>query len=109
MGLNIYPCIISRRDNNRIQIKSFDDFETQRYSGDRKFVMTHDFEWDNEIDNLHGRPFGEIGEVYSRPHNIEEAKIWVNKNIKPEGNKNRLLKLLDAMKENPKLFLYCSW
>lgn len=73
-----------------------------RYSGDREFILENKFtavDTDNEIEE----------QEYFRPTDFEKTIDWVNKAQLPEGNKQRLLTVLNNMKDDETLCFSWSW
>lgn len=106
MGVNVIAYklgdIVKDGDYDTYRVKSRHDFDSARHSGDREFIMCQEFDWDEVGD-------GYYIENYSRPKNPQEAKEWIKNNIEPEGNKERLLKLMDDMLEDETIYLMASF
>lgn len=101
MGLNISAYIL--KDNNgNIETEDF-GFDSDKYSGDGEFVTTDLIEWEY----VQYRP-NYPDYIYKRPKDLDIAIDWVKNNIY-EGNQERLINLLEAMKENKNLYIYCGW
>lgn len=83
----------------------YEDWDWGRHTGDREFASA-DFEWIEVVDNPDSHDFSDC---YNRPKDIDKAIEWVNKNIQPEGNRQRLINLLEAMRIDDKLFIHCSY
>lgn len=108
MGLNICAYNITVTDlvrkGNSLHAERYEGFDSCRYTGDRDFI---------DSDNIKWLPHPEGGldfeEEYYRPENIQQAREWVIGSNIFEGNKPRLLKLLDDMEADPTLYIYCSF
>lgn len=83
MGLNI---LIARHTASRFCAVEYPDFDTDKYTGDEDFAsyVAHT-----------GIGMKEIGEheFYYRPI-VDDTQKWVQAHIQPEGNQERLLRLL---------------
>lgn len=113
MGLNIIAYVLGERvetDHGDWYIETipFTKFDSMRFSYDREFATCREFAWDFEQDDPN-HPYAEIhGRTYYRPHNLNEAREWIKKNV-VESNQQRLLTLLDDMEIEPDLYLYFAW
>lgn len=113
MGVHICPYILKKKvtddyGDNYWETEEYNGFDHIRYSGDRDFVTTNEIDWDEELDNPDGKTMGSIGRNYNRPKDIDKAIKWVKENVY-KGNQERLINLLEEMRKNEKLFIYCSW
>lgn len=107
MGLNISAYILKDKIKNSFGCTRYitDDFkfDSDKYSGDDDFVCNKTIEFEYVYDDIN------IPEpCYQRPKDLAVAIDWVKNNIY-EGNQERLINLLEAMKENKNLYIYCGW
>lgn len=70
-----------------------------RHSGDKEFI-TANLGW-----TFRRR---DDDEPLKRP-DMDAAEQWVRANVTPEGNRERLLKLVDFLRGHPEAWLYASW
>lgn len=111
MGINIiaYKILDKVVDESGFMKSSYwnverhNEFDSLRYSGDRDFINSDYVEWEELVDDT-----VYDSRDYIRPENINNAKQWVKENIYP-GNQPRLLKLLEDMEKDPKLYIFVSW
>ena len=79
-----------------------DWFDSLRYRGDFQFVFENEWEF-VDVEN----PIEEQELV--RPKNFAKCRDWVNNSILLEGNKNRLINVLDVMEKDESLAFKMSW
>lgn len=114
MGLHICAYILKERVTDEWsgqsywEVETFENFDSIRRSGDKEFVTTGELEWIEKLDNPKGTTLSDIGHNYIRPENLDLAKRWVMRNVY-EGNQKRLLDLLEEMRKDNRLFIYCAW
>jgi len=110
MGVNIHAHILKERGISMGYVywdtDRFEGFSTLGHAGDREFVSTSEIEWHEEPDDPN-QPFGTEGESYIRPKNIDNAISWVIRSVH-ECNQLRLVRLLEDMRKNERLFICVS-
>lgn len=112
MGLNIfvYRHISGSHKGRDLKLENYSSkigFDESKHTGDREFLLSMEkvITLDEQIDD-YDMDYGQ----YHRPADIEEIRSWVNSQDNlAEGNKTRLLKLLDALESDKDLWLYCSY
>lgn len=97
---------IKRLDDGSLKIEKDECFDSARYSGDKDFVLTDDFEKEYATNE----PFDawKNEDIYWRPKNIDKTIGWVKENIF-SGNQQRLIDTLFLMKKEHNLYFYNSW
>ena len=112
MGINIIPYVIGDRVEEEypggidmyFEKSEYEGFDSIRCVGDSDFVFSEEIEWVWLYDNPDEEKFEHS---YRRPKNIDLTIEWVkNNNPKSYG---RLIKLLEAMKQTPKLWIKVSY
>ena len=100
MGLNLSIEKIIRIGSGCAYVTQDQDwFDYIRHSGDREFAVQYIFKYCEELDG--------DSELY-RPKDFDKAIEWVNDNIDPEGNRNRLIEALERMRLEDNLYFTVS-
>lgn len=79
--------------------ETFYQFDSTRYSGDRDFVIENEFI----------SPMMDPEERYNRPKDFVACRKWIENRNMLEGNKKRLLDLLESMEKDESIHLCFSW
>ena len=79
------------------------NFDTLRHSGDEEFASSDLWEGITCCNHYC------CDYLFNRPKDFEKTRKWIDNNIVPDGNKKRLLSLIDILKNNKDLYLYFSW
>jgi hypothetical protein len=101
VGINIHVYDLSKSSGYDLHEPEWWDWI--RYAGDTEFWYCESFEW--VYDTYEPTPYDAIH--LKRPKSTEEARRWVEDNIL-DGNKPRLIQLLDNMKLNNWIWLHVA-
>ena len=96
MGIHLIPYKISAGN-----LSEFKDFDSCRFQGDLEFASTQ------EIDRIYKTLHDE--DIYWRPKDFTKAKQWVIEHAVAEGNRDRLVELLNHMEQDETLWIYNSY
>ena len=99
MGLNLYVYALEATKRNKfISKEEYPGWDAAKYSGDREFDQA----------DLPKKYVRDEYEMYWRPEDLSKWKTWVDQNI-VEGNKKRLINVLDLMSKQENLYFYSSY
>lgn len=102
MGLNIHVYWL-KKDSPDFQNPPF-EWDSCRHSGDSDFVSN------NVIKHVyHERDARDDDYILWRPEDFGLAREWITTNIQPEGNRERLLKLMNDLEANADCWLFSSY
>lgn len=112
MGIHIIPYILGERKTEEgwgsktmyFEKQEYNNFDSIRKIGDSDFVFSENIEWEFIFDNPDVKDYENS---YRRPKDIDLAIEWIGKNI--IDDRDRLVKLMNDMKENKNLWITISY
>ena len=102
MGIHIHIYKVERAGDRIVTAEESDaPFENARHTGDVEFVGNSDL-----FDHIYDR---DIEMAFYRPISFDDTRKWVTENIEADGNKLRLLNILELMGKDETMYFNTSF